>query len=571
MKISVNEEKKLICESLSNKIEYVASREFAKKCDFKNSLLESSSSAIDPNIFESLSNGVSVYICNAAIPTFVRCYLYTLRVRIILVSGDSDDTISLTPENNKIISSPMIIHWYAQNCVINHEKVTRLPIGMDYHTIANGGMPEWGSKISEYTQEKEIKILLQDAKPFYHRKIKCYANYHFQMHRGDRMDAYSNVSKNLVYYEETPVLRLTSLERQLEYAFVISPFGVGLDCHRTWEALILGCIPIIVHSELDPVFEDLPVLLVDKWSDVNDDLLIKTVLSFQSRTFNLDKLKLNYWTNKINYSHAECYKYKVALVGCTKNSETKIIANLEKLVEIGQLFYEYKIFIYENDSNDNTVIQLQQFKDLNSNFDFIHEIGVNEKYQDVRVSVLAHGRNLLLDKVDQSYDYMINMDLDNLLLDFNPKLVYEVFNYNVNFWDVMTANCIGRYYDIWALRISEDVWKKDVHGLIWDKPLNHDCWYQNYMSARKCVETYQKIIPVNSPLIETDSSFGGLAIYKQSKLENCRYCGIVYDHLGNVLHDQCEHVDLNKSIKKNGGRIFICPSLLVTCQKEHLI
>jgi len=563
----------MIDDSKSNKIEYVASREFAKKCDFKNSLLQSSSLSIDPNIFELLKNGSSVYICNTAIPTFIEFYLNKLSVRIVLVSGDSDDTISLTSENNKIISSPMIIHWYAQNCVINHPKVTRLPIGLDYHTIANGGMPEWSSKICEYTQEKEIKRLIKDSKPFYDRKIKCYANYHFQMHRGDRMDAYNNVPKNLVHYEEKPVLRLTTLETQLEYAFVISPFGGGLDCHRTWEALILGCIPIIVHSDLDPLFEDLPVLLVDRWSDVNEDLLVKTVLSFQSRTFNLDKLKLNYWTNKINYSHSECYKYKVALVGCTKNSETTITENLDKLVEIGSLFYEYKIFIYENDSSDNTVIQLQQFKDLNDNFDFVHEIGINEQYQNVRTNVLAHGRNLLFDKVDSSYDYMIQIDLDGLLLGFNPKSIYEVFNYNVNDWDVMTANCTDRYYDIWALRISSDVWKQDVHGLIWDNPLNHDCWYhqnQNNMHPREYIKTYQKIIPVNSPLIETDSSFGGLAIYKRSKLENCMYFGAVYNDWGNFLHPQCEHVPFSNGIKKNGGRIFICPSLVVTCQKEHL-
>jgi hypothetical protein len=560
-----------MCDLNSNKIEYVASREFAKKCDFKNSLLQSSSPAIDPNIFELLTNGSSVYICNTAIPTFIEYYLNKLTVRIVLVSGDSDDTISLTSENNKIISSPMIIHWYAQNCVINHPKVTRLPIGLDYHTIANGGMPGWGSKICEYTQEKEIKRLIKDSKPFYDRKIKCYANYHFQIHRGDRMDAYNNVPKNLVDYEETPVLRLTTLEKQLEYAFVISPFGGGLDCHRTWEALILGCIPIIVHSDLDPLFEDLPVLLVDRWSDVNEDLLVKTVLSFQSRTFNLDKLKLNYWTNKINYSHAECYKYKVALVGCTKNSETTVIENLNKLVEIGSLFYEYKIFIYENDSSDNTVLQLQQFKDLNDNFDFVHEIGINEQYQNVRTNVLAHGRNLLFDKVDPSYDYMIKIDLDGLLVGFNPKSIYEVFNYNVNDWDVMTANCTGRYYDIWALRVSEDVWKQDVHGLIWDKPINHDCWYhQNHMPPREYIKTYQRIIPVNSPLIETDSSFGGLAIYKRSKLENCMYCGAVYNDWGNFLHPHCEHVSFNNGIKKNGGRIFICPSLLVKCQTEHL-
>ena len=29
------------------------------------------------------------------------------------------------------------------------------------------------------------------------------------------------------------------------YAFAISPIGKGLDCHRTWESLILGQIVIV--------------------------------------------------------------------------------------------------------------------------------------------------------------------------------------------------------------------------------------------------------------------------------------------------------------------------------------
>jgi hypothetical protein len=175
-----------------------------------------------------------------------------------------------------------------------------MPIGLDYHTIPCGTMPHWGAKKTEVEQEAEIKTLLIEAKPFYKRKIACYSNFHFTKDRGDRLDAFNSIPKGLVYYEPNGISRLETLRHQMEYAFVISPFGCGLDCHRTWEALILGCIPIIAHSGLDPLFEGLPVLLVDKWSDVCEGLLDSTILEFQNRKFNFDKLKLRYWTEQFN-------------------------------------------------------------------------------------------------------------------------------------------------------------------------------------------------------------------------------------------------------------------------------
>ena len=55
-----------------------------------------------------------------------------------------------------------------------------------------------------------------------------------------------------------------------ENRFVISPDGNGLDTHATWEALLAGCIPIVPKSPLDPLFEVLPVWLIESWSDVTD-------------------------------------------------------------------------------------------------------------------------------------------------------------------------------------------------------------------------------------------------------------------------------------------------------------
>ena len=46
--------------------------------------------------------------------------------------------------------------------------------------------------------------------------------------------------------------------------FVPSPAGNGLDCHRTWEALYLGAVPVVLKSEYTGD-ESWPVLVIDSW------------------------------------------------------------------------------------------------------------------------------------------------------------------------------------------------------------------------------------------------------------------------------------------------------------------
>ena len=49
--------------------------------------------------------------------------------------------------------------------------------------------------------------------------------------------------------------------------FCISPRGNGLDCHRTWEALYLGTIPVVTRSALTDHFSDIPMVVLDDWSE----------------------------------------------------------------------------------------------------------------------------------------------------------------------------------------------------------------------------------------------------------------------------------------------------------------
>jgi hypothetical protein len=77
--------------------------------------------------------------------------------------------------------------------------------------------------------------------------------------------------------------------------FVLSPPGNGLDCHRTWEAMLLRVIPIVESNELDPLFSDLPVLIVKDLKAVDEELLHATLEQFAHKDFNMEKIFMQYW------------------------------------------------------------------------------------------------------------------------------------------------------------------------------------------------------------------------------------------------------------------------------------
>jgi hypothetical protein len=288
--------------------EFVSSRGLAKSCKKYQSPLVSSTSYINPILFDNLNYGDSVYICTAALSNFVNMFLDKLNIPIVLVSGDSDDSIgndtNIPFKNmtkpisndiiNSILNSPFILKWFPQNCLMTHDKIVSLPIGLDYHSMTT----DYNSSIK---QEYNIKEIIQI--PLYKRKPMIYSNMHFNLHRGDRQEAYDKINKNIIYYELTQVDRYESFKKQIEYAFVLSPYGMGPDCHRTWEALVLGCIPIIHSSNMDPLFNDLPVLLVNDWADLTLELLKQTLQKFSTTTFNKEKFTLKYYVNQINYIH----------------------------------------------------------------------------------------------------------------------------------------------------------------------------------------------------------------------------------------------------------------------------
>jgi hypothetical protein len=70
----------------------------------------------------------------------------------------------------------------------------------------------------------------------------------------------------------------------------------GIDCHRNWEILYLGRIPIVEDNYfVNEIYGDLPVIIVDDFKNINKDILLEYINHFENFHFNNDKLKFSYW------------------------------------------------------------------------------------------------------------------------------------------------------------------------------------------------------------------------------------------------------------------------------------
>jgi hypothetical protein len=94
-------------------------------------------------------------------------------------------------------------------------------------------------------------------------------------------------------------------ERNRRYPFWLSPRGGGLDCHRTWEALYLDIIPIVWNNSLNILYENLPVVIINDYKELNETFLYgklneisKKKLS-KEKIYQYEKIRNAYWRRLI--------------------------------------------------------------------------------------------------------------------------------------------------------------------------------------------------------------------------------------------------------------------------------
>lgn len=247
----------------------------------------------------------SIYVPSDQIINFANKILRRLEHPFILVTGDSDLTINFNSLNGSLdtlLDSPLVLVWFAQNRDFDHPKLRSLPIGVNIHNQWTNPLQWGGGFILPAFQELQLRAIAESAKPFNEREAKAYCNWHFSLDRADRRECAEALDRSVCYFQDKPIPMADSWERQSQYQFVLSPHGAGLDCHRTWEALLLGCIPIVKKAKMNDLFEDLPFIEVDDWRQVNQSFLDEAKKQLSLKAFNQEKLLMRYWKKQIHHA-----------------------------------------------------------------------------------------------------------------------------------------------------------------------------------------------------------------------------------------------------------------------------
>jgi hypothetical protein len=205
--------------------------------------------------------------------------------RYILLTHNSDPGIPGKHYNR--LNDHKIIAWFGQNVEGPlHAKLHAIPLG-----IAN-----------KYWHHGDPKVFdaARNGIPTLKKKILLYMNFDVtscMVERGYVRNLFKDQS--FVTHGKGEAM-YNHLIEVAQCKFVLSPRGGGLDCHRTWEALYMGAIPIIKSSASDYLFDGLPVLIVKNWTEVTQELLKNTYEKMSKQTYRLEKLTLDYWLKMID-------------------------------------------------------------------------------------------------------------------------------------------------------------------------------------------------------------------------------------------------------------------------------
>ena len=244
-------------------------------------------------------NLFSKYVCltgtEQVLNFFEQKILEKLQNKIILIIIESD----IIKVSKNIINSDTVRKIFQWNKEIDHPKIKCIPIGLNRDR-------QLSMMINTAKTEKKDKLILLNFNVNSHPIRRKIAENKELMNLCSKIEYLKH--ENLYYIDTFTNRKLPihvtnkNYHKELsKYKFLLSPRGTGEDCHRTWEALYMGCIPVVLSSSIDEIYEDLPVLVVKCWSEITEQFLNRTWEEYQKKEWNTKKLTMNYWFSQFEY------------------------------------------------------------------------------------------------------------------------------------------------------------------------------------------------------------------------------------------------------------------------------
>ncbi len=237
---------------------------------------------------------------------------------ILVVGGEHFDTTAEMELD--YLDDKKIIAWFSIHpCKGSHPRYYPLPLGIKQE--------------NEYFEKrKEVNEYFEELRALPKTKM-VYVNFATRMNKERKELKERIINEPYCVIPEKPVPFMEYMKEMAECKFALSPRGFGPDCYRTWEALLVGSIPIVRRnqhgrmknglpkeepmnydnpevwyngeSQLDRLYTDLPILIVDDWDEMTDEFLERKYAEITAKKYDIKKLYEEFWVQQIRNVQTE--------------------------------------------------------------------------------------------------------------------------------------------------------------------------------------------------------------------------------------------------------------------------
>jgi len=229
--------------------------------------------------------GDIVFLATHELDRFRADVLPRIGCRFVLITHNSD--VNIDAGRAALADDERIVAWFAQNAVFPHPKIVPVPIGLENRWHRNNGI------VGDYRR------LARRKGPKLPRMLYGFS---LNTNAAERTPALASL-RAMASADPIQWTNSRAYRRQLvRYAFVASPPGNGVDCHRTWEALYLGVIPVVKRSPMYDAFPGAPIAQIGDWKEIeawDEARLSGMYAELGPRIDRCECLAMGYWKERI--------------------------------------------------------------------------------------------------------------------------------------------------------------------------------------------------------------------------------------------------------------------------------
>ena len=237
---------------------------------------------LDP---ESVRPGDLVFCDAWKLSDFLRGPALEIRHPFSIISHNGDPNID---QSITRLIPPNVRRLFAQNALAADDRLIGLPIGLENKRLHYNGITRDFDRLRRQETKKRPSIL---------------SAFTVGNNRPVRQKAVQDLSVS-AFNDFIPRTDSRSYRKiAAKYMFISSPPGNGADCHRTWEAMYLGSVPIVLRSALMESFKKhgLPLFIVDSYEEVArlGEGELCSIYNSLVPFMNAKSLWFSYWENLI--------------------------------------------------------------------------------------------------------------------------------------------------------------------------------------------------------------------------------------------------------------------------------